>query len=253
MSTNIHSRIADYDPRSANPLYQFGWGIRFFWAGLRMLFRHPSLFGLSLLPIFLTAVLLVGLAWGSAWLVGGMLPDVFDDGLRSIASAVTFLLALLLGYFLYLPLARVLLAPFSEALSRKTHNLHTGDRGYDANQGWARAILEGVKLVALHMVVALAAFILGVLIPPIGAPVGVVVAVFLCGLDLLDVPLSARGLRLGHKLGVIWRNKSLATGFGAAVYLLLLIPVVNLLSLPVGVIGATLLADRLAQANELRE
>jgi uncharacterized protein involved in cysteine biosynthesis len=44
---------------------------------------------------------------------------------------------------------------------------------------------------------------------------------------------------------VIWRNKSLAIGFGAAAYLLLLIPVVNLLSLPVGVIGATLLTDAL--------
>ena len=44
---------------------------------------------------------------------------------------------------------------------------------------------------------------------------------------------------------MIWRNKSLAIGFGAAAYLMLLIPVINMLALPVGVVGATLLIDAL--------
>jgi uncharacterized protein involved in cysteine biosynthesis len=55
---------------------------------------------------------------------------------------------------------------------------------------------------------------------------------------------------LRKKLGVIWRNKSLALGFGAAAYLMLLIPVVNMLALPVGVVGATLLIDALDQYRE---
>ena len=46
-------------------------------------------------------------------------------------------------------------------------------------------------------------------------------------------------------MGLIWRNKSLALGFGAAAYLMLLIPVINMLALPIGVIGATLLIDAL--------
>jgi uncharacterized protein involved in cysteine biosynthesis len=50
---------------------------------------------------------------------------------------------------------------------------------------------------------------------------------------------------LRAKLGVIWRNKFLAVGFGAAAYLTLLIPVINMLALPVGVVGATLLIDSL--------
>jgi CysZ protein len=93
--------------------------------------------------------------------------------------------------------------------------------------------------------VALAALALGLAFPPVGAPVGVAVAIFLGGLDLFDIPLSTRGLRLRNKLGVIWRNKFLALGFGAAAYLMLLIPVINMLALPVGVVGATLLIDAL--------
>jgi CysZ protein len=93
--------------------------------------------------------------------------------------------------------------------------------------------------------VALGALALGFIFPPVGAPLGILVAVFLSGLDFLDVPLSARGMPLRKKLGIIGRNKSLALGFGAASYLVLLIPGVNLLLLPVGVIGATLLTDQL--------
>jgi CysZ protein len=104
---------------------------------------------------------------------------------------------------------------------------------------------EGVKLVVFQLVITLIALALGFLFPPIGAPIGILVAVFLSGLDFLDVPLSARGLPLRKKLRLVGRNKSLALGFGAASYLMLLIPGINLLSLPVGVIGATLLTDRL--------
>lgn len=211
-----------------------------------MLVRHPALFGLSLIPILLTIILLFSMAAGAAWLVGSMVADALGDDLRLLAQALTFVLAMMLGYFLYLPVARVVLAPIAEALSRKAHAINTGAAVSQSGPGWARAMWEGLKLVMFQLVIALAAFALGLIFPPIGAPLGVVVAVFLCGLDFFDVSLSARGLRLGRKLGVVWRNKGLAVGFGAAAYLMLLIPLVNLLSLPVGVIGATLLTDSLS-------
>jgi CysZ protein len=241
-----------YDHRLANPLYHLAWGVRFFFAGLRMLFRHPALLGLSLIPILLTVVLLLGLAFGIAWLVGGMIADALGGDLRVFARALIFALALLAGYFLYLPVARVLLAPFAEALSRRAHAINSGAAIRQSDLGWARAMWEGLKLVMLQLVIAICVVALSIAFPPVGAPVGIAVAVFLCGLDFFDIPLSARGLRLRKKLGVIWRNKSLAIGFGAAAYLMLLLPVVNLLSLPVGVIGATLLTDAL-ETNQYRE
>lgn len=243
------SNTLSYRPRATNPLYHFGWGMRFYFSGLRMLVRNPALLALSLIPIALTVVLLLGLALGCAWLIGQLFTGLLGDQMRFGAQFLVFLLALLLGYFLYLPLARVLLAPLSELLSRKTHLLSTGTE-FQAGFGWMRAIVEGVKLALLHLATALAALALSVLFPPIGAPLGILTAIFLCGLDFLDVPLSARGIPLRKKLGVIGRNKSLALGFGAAGYLMLLIPGVNLLSLPVGVVGATLLTDQLELPRE---
>jgi CysZ protein len=235
----------NYDNRSSNPLYHIIWGVRFFFLGMRTLIRNPDLLRLSMIPMLLTLALLLGLAVAGAWIVGRLLSDILGVELRIAAQILMFLLALLVAYFLYLPVARVLLAPFAEALSRRAYAIDTGQAMRQNNQGWARAMWEGLKLVIFQTVVALAALALGIAFPPVGAPFGIAIAIFLGGLDFFDIPLSTRGLRLRKKLGVIWRNKSLALGFGAAAYLMLLIPVINMLALPVGVVGATLLIDAL--------
>lgn len=208
-----------------------------------MLFRHPALLALSLIPIALTLVLLVSLILGCVWLIGQVFSGLIPDDFKVFAQTIILILAFLLSYFLYLPVARVLLAPFAEAISRKTHSISTGETGFRSDVGWIRAMKEGLKIALLHIVVGGFALALN-FIPPIGPIIGIVIAISLCGLDFLDVPLSARGITFGNKLGIVWQNKSAAFGFGAASYLMLLIPGVNLLSLPVGVIGATLLTDQ---------
>lgn len=235
--------IQSYKASSANPFYHFFWGIRFFFIGLRMLLRNPALIALSLIPIALTLLLLLALVFGCVWIVGQIFSGWIPDDYRGFAQAIILVLAFLLSYFLYLPLARVLMAPFAEAISRKTHCISTGEIGFRSDVNWIRAIKEGLKIATLHIVVGGFALALN-FIPPIGPVIGIAIAIALCGLDFLDVPLSARGIEFNNKLSIVWRNKSAAFGFGAASYLLLLIPGINLLSLPVGVIGATLLTDQ---------
>ena len=231
-------------------------GAKYFFAGLTLLLRQRQLLLLSLVPLLLTLVMLAVLAWFFAWVVGGLLVSVagFLGGLLGeprVAPELTLTLqawAFLLGLFLagtfYLPLARVLLAPFSEALARKTHDLtHSGAR-YQSSLGWARAMWEGLKLVALQLLVLLLGFGISLGLPVIGHVFLIALTVVLCGMDYLDVPLSARGLPMRAKLRLLWRHKALACGFASVAYVLLYIPLVNLLSLPVGVIGATLLTDQ---------
>ncbi|MDX2033262.1 MAG: EI24 domain-containing protein [Blastocatellia bacterium] len=243
--------MREYNPGKSGVGYHFISGVRFFFAGLGMLFRHPALLALSLIPILATILMLTLLAIGAALLIGRFLSDallipLLGDGIasevRPVVQAIVFLFSVLFGYFLYLPLARVLLAPFAEAISRKAHQISTGS-SYSGEQNWRRAILDGGKMAMLHLVVGAGSILLGLAFPPLGVPVGVLIAALLCSLDFMDVPLSARGLRFGAKLRVVFRNKPLTMGFGFAAYVMLLIPVVNLLTLPVSVIGATLLTD----------
>jgi CysZ protein len=240
----VTSRSPAYNPHAKNALYHFGWGVRFFFSGLAMIVRHPVLLSLSLVPIVATAGCVLVLAVGAGWALGILLGDWLDAEFRLLLQAIVFALAMLAAYFFYLPLARVVLAPLAEALSRKTHALSTGTNYRSESNAW-RAVREGVKLALVHLLIAFAVIGAGALFPPLGAPAGIAVAIFLCSLDLFDIPLAARGLPLGKKLRTIFANKALALGFGTAAYLMLLIPGLNLLSLPVGVVGATLLTDRL--------
>jgi CysZ protein len=240
-----------YDPQRKGLFYHLNSGLRFFFSGFSVLFRYPSLLALSLIPVSLTVAALLAIVWGSVWFVGWMIgPDLppFSNDLRNLAQALVLLIALFLSYLIYLPLARVLLAPFSEAISRRTRKV-LGLKQELSAVGWSRAMIEGAKVVALQAVLILIALVAGIAFPPIAGPVGLVMAICFVSLDYLDVPLSVKGLSLRKKLGVMFRNKALATGFGAAGYLILIIPLVNLLSLPVGVIGATLLVDKLSQSN----
>ncbi len=246
-STDSQIRPARYDPRRRGFFYHLSAGLRFFFAGIPVLVRHPSLLALSFVPIVLTLVALASLISAGVWLAGALTPPStlpFSSDLQIVAQAVVLLLALLLSYLLYLPLARVLLAPFSEAISRRTRTV-LGMQPEPHAVGWLRAMLEGAKVVSLQFLLVLTGIGIGIAFPPIAAVLGLVIAICFVSLDYLDVPLSVRGLKLKSKLGVLWRNKALATGFGAAGYLMLIIPVVNLLSLPVGVIGATILVSHL--------
>jgi uncharacterized protein involved in cysteine biosynthesis len=249
---NIQSKTSEH-----GALDQLWLGAKHFFAGLSLLFRQRQLLWLSLVPLALTVVMLVALAAFFAWLVGGLLIGIttFLAGLMGQPKAVSpqltmtlqtwsFLLGLFFASTFYLPLARVLLAPFSETLCRKTHELtHAGTR-YQSSLGWARAMWEGLKLVALQLVILLVGLVISFGLPVIGHLFLMLLTMVLCGLDYLDVPLAARGLPLRAKLSLLWKHKLLVCGFAAAGYVLLYIPLVNILSLPVGVIGATLLTDQ---------
>jgi len=235
--------VSKPDEHSGNPLKGFARGFTAFFSGLRLLIRHPGLLALSAVPVLLTVALLIAIAAASGWIVGTLLGHQASQ-VRVTVEAFAVVLALFLGYLIYLPLARVLLAPFSEALSRKTFSFLKPEQAHATRLVWSRAMLEGLKMVALQIVIWIVVVTVGAVIPPIGAVIGLAAAVFFAGLDFLDIPLSVRGYRLGDKLKLLMSRAGVTIGFGVAAYLLLFIPVINVLALPIGVVGATkLLSD----------
>jgi len=217
-----------------------------------MLFRNSSLFALSIVPIALTLIAIAGLLWLSVWIAGRLFDgaEPVQNQVRLIAQAVVLILAIFITHILYVPLARVLLAPFAEAISRRTSRI-IGAPTSQSSRGVLRSMFEGAKLVSFQLLIAGLALALSFAFPPIAGFVGVASAVLFVSIDYLDVPLSVRGYGLKEKLGIIGGNKALACGFGMAGYFLLIIPILNLLSLPVGVIGATLAASKVRQPAQL--
>ena len=234
-----------------NPITRFFQGINFFLSGLWMLLRYPSLFGLALIPILLTVFVLLGLAWGAVYWLGEGLQQstiINADG-RLLLQTLVFLMVLFVAYLIYLPLTRVFLAPFSERLSHKTTELSGIRASVDRELGFFRSIWEGIKLVSLQLVIVGLILVLTLLFPPVGVPVGIFLTICFCGVDFVDVPLSLRCLSFRQKLHWLWQNRALVLGFAVAAYLILHIPLVNLLALPVGVIGATMLVNQIGNES----
>ncbi len=229
----------------SNPVRNFVRGVSFYVSGVKMLLRHPSLLAISLVPIVATVMLLIGLATAAAWGIGELTSGLLDGPWRRLAQVIILILALMAGWFLYLPLARILLAPFAESLSRRATRICNGGpviATESGEHGWLHAVREGVKLVALQVLMGLAAMALGVAFPPAAIPIGLAMAIATASLDFIDVPLSVRGWSLRQKLALIGDNKALTAGFGAASCASLLIPGINILLLPAGIIGATIMS-----------
>lgn len=64
------------------------------------------------------------------------------------------------------------------------------------------------------------------------------------GLEYADFPLANRGLRFADQRRLLAGRLSTLLGFGSAMMLVTMVPVLNFLAVPVGVIGATLLCAR---------
>lgn len=222
-------------------------GVGFYLSGVKMLRRHPSLLAISLIPIGATVLLLLGLATAAAWGIGELTNGLLSGPWRYLAQAIILILGLLIGWFIYLPLARILLAPFAESLSRRTMRI-VGDEPTTAVDNW-RALREGARLVALQIVITLAGMALSALFPPVAIPIGLTLAVMMASLDFIDVPLSVSGWSLRQKLALLGHNKALTAGFGAAACASLLVPGLNLLLLPAGIIGATLLSRSITEKD----
>jgi CysZ protein len=117
-----------------------------------------------------------------------------------------------------------------------------------------RGIGDAIVMGAVALGFAAVFFVLG-LVPGVGQTVVPVVAAgvsgyILCG-ELTGVALARRGLGRRERFALLRRERPLAVGFGAAAFVVFLIPLGAVVAMPGAVVGATMLAaERLAESGE---
>jgi len=94
--------------------------------------------------------------------------------------------------------------------------------------------------------------------PIVGAAInlslGAVATLLFLAMEYVDYTMDRRHLGLRSKLSIIRFNLGLMLGFGCGVFVLLLIPLVNLFGIPASVAGGTMLcAQRLLAVKESGE
>jgi CysZ protein len=222
--------------------------------GAPLLARTPALRRLAVWPTVLSLLLLAGLVWASVHYGPGLVDRYWSPaegwlgGLQLLARALAVVLLLAVSGALFFVGSNLIAQPFVDALSAATDT--TLGSSVVAPAGW-RALLREWGWVVGDVLLDLAVYLIaqGVvlvawLVPGVGGGLHLVLAwlvnAWFAGAGMVCSPLVRRGT---HGLAR-WRRMralgALVLGIGAGSLLVLLVPLAQLLTLPIAVVGATL-------------
>ncbi len=179
-------------------------------------------------------------------LLESWLPD-WLDWLRFLIWPLFGLVALLVMVFGFSIVGNLISAPFNGFLAEAVERNLTG-RALEPAPGWsalAREVVRSVRseLRKLGYTLVRAIPILLLMWLPIvnlAASVGwVVFGAWMMAIQYADYPMANHGLSFPEQRARLAQRKMLSIGFGGAVMLALMIPILNFLVIPASVAGAT--------------
>ncbi|MFE6736325.1 EI24 domain-containing protein [Microbacterium sp. NPDC057650] len=238
--------------------------IREFAAGFGTLLRgfgmwrtHPKLLALGLIPAALAFLVLAALLIPFGLSLGGitswMTPfaDGWDAGwqiaLRTALGIVLFVAAAILAGLVFTALALTIGDPFYQRIWRGIEQSLGGEEPTGETGFWT-TVGEGVRLVALGILVALLTLVIG-LIPVVGGVIASITGVVLSGRllarELTARAFDARGLDAATRSRLLGASRARVLGFGVATQLCFMIPLGAIITMPAAVAGSTMLARAL--------
>ena len=155
-------------------------------------------------------------------------------------------LAAVTVFFSFTPIANIIAAPFNALMAEKIE-IHLTGKAPSSNISFARMALDAIgsqlrKLVYI-LLWALGLFLVS-LIPVINlvAPLlWVVFGSWLLSLEYFDYPMGNHDLVFDEEKRLLRERRGIALGFGGGIMVLTSIPIVNFITMPIAVAGATLL------------
>ncbi|MCC7412829.1 MAG: sulfate transporter CysZ [Gammaproteobacteria bacterium] len=236
-------------------------GVRCALAGARLITR-PRVRRYVIIPFALNVTLFAIAIAVAAHYVGAILDHwlpAWLDFLKWLLWPVFALLALLVIFFGFTFLANLIGAPFNAWLAEAVER----ELGGDVPQmpaGWAAllreafaALLSELRKLAYFALWALPLLVLSFILPPVAAIGWLVFSAWALTIEYADYPLGNHGHPFVRQREMLRNARGVALGFGAAITVMTMVPVLNFVAMPVGVAGATVLWHRvLRPANAAR-
>jgi CysZ protein len=251
------------------PLAQYISALPYPLRAVGFILRHPSLWPYCLIPLIINVVVL-WLAWrwtGSVadqWLATHLQESGWVwQSLRWATGALLIVARVIITLILMVVIGNAAAVPFNDFLServdvllgwRDERNLPFGRKLAEL----AITVLQELKRISLFLAISAALLIMSFTgaLAPLAAPLQLLVAAEFFALDYLSFPLERRGtLLLGQKIAFTREHAARCLGFGTAMAAVGVIPIVNFLFIPLGVVGGTLLhgdIQRMHRARRLR-
>jgi CysZ protein len=235
-------------------MIDFLFGFTYPFRSIRFFFSHPKLITYSITPIVINIII-----YGSVffftyrWLLGsldkwlGIDPSggFWAGFIHTALLIISFLLLLFICYLLFITVGNLVTAPFNEEISQRVEEIVTNGSVKHKMGFWEDAYIsikgEAEKIV-FYIVFLILIFLLNA-IPAVGsvlsAIIGTIFSFFYNALDFLDFPMTRRKMKFKQKLNVTKSGKMVTYGFGAAAFLLMFLPIVNVFMKPILVVSGT--------------
>lgn len=228
------------DSKSSSALSEFFFGLTAPFAALKLMFRHPKLILLSILPVLITVGILSGLVF---LVLSGIAPWVTAHLGTYFGLAAQVLVTLILiftAFQLMLLVIETVSTPFNDWLAEHTEKVLGVTPPSRPGFGYYFRVIRmdlGKSILNLVMMVA---FTMGTWVPVAGLVFLVGIA-FLNTLNYISYPQSRRLIGIRQSFDWLKRNGSRSLGFGIATTILFGIPVINFFAIPLSVVGGTLI------------
>jgi len=232
----------------SNPFAGFGYFIR----GLGLIFR-PGLRRYVAIPLLINITLFAGLLWFGAGqfeaFMDWLMPELPEwlQWLEGVFWVLFGISALLILFFTFSLLANLVGGPFNGLLAEAVEFHLTGQRP-DSAGGWKKMLsellptfIDEIKKL-LHMGLWSLPFLALFVVPVVNviAPfTWLAFSAWMLAVEYNDYPMGNHGLRADEQKQQLGSKRLMTLGFGSAVTLATLTPLLNFLVMPAAVAGAT--------------
>lgn len=235
-------------------------GFGYLWRGLSLITK-PGVKRFVVAPL----VINIGIFLFLFWLAGSYFTDLLTylqsflpDGLQWLSNILWIFFALLAGLFMFFTFSffsNLVGAPFNGYLAAAVEKQLTGH----APPGSGRTVLQDIVVTTLnelkkwgyYLLWAIPLFIVSIFLPPLAPIIWFVFGAWLFSVEYLDYPMGNRGLTFTNIRRAVATQRTLTLGYGSAVTIATLIPLVNFIVMPIAVAAATAMCvDRFADKQE---
>lgn len=224
-------------------------GLAYIGRGLELI-RTKGLRRYVVVPI-LTNLILFSLAF--SWLYAevdywleqfmGWLPDFFQ-WLEFILWPLAVITIIALFSFIFSTIMHLIAAPFNGLLAEKVERYESGESLGDEGflglfKDIPRTLKREMQKLMYYIPRALGFFLLSLVIPVIGQVLWYVFVCWMMSIQYLDYPFDNHKLSFPRMRSELHRQRGKTLGFGFGVTVLTMIPLINLIIMPLAVCGAT--------------
>lgn len=229
----------------------FLFGFTYPFKSLKLFGEHPILISYSIIPIIINIIIYTTIFFYSYThiknLTGYLTGNTYwwQDILNFLLLISAIVLLLIVCYLLFVIFGGIITAPFNEKISQITEESVRGIKT-DYNPGFFSdlyiSVTAELKKLQFYFLVLILIFFLN-LIPLVGTVIsfilGLLFSFFYNALDFLDYALTRKCANLKTKIKVTFTGGLISMGFGAAAFLIMFLPIVNVFLKPTLVVSGT--------------